>query len=334
MALVTDEGSEFFQMATRYSGTGKGNIGIYLDGWDGKRHASDRVGRESIVVERATLSVCLFGQPIVLDELAADPQMAGRGLLARFLWSLPSTMVGFRPIDGEPVSEMLVEAWDGLVLRLAREAEAAQGMPIVLPLSPAARDLWDAWREQHEPRLRSDNGDLSGVVEWGSKLPGQSLRIAGNLHALRTGHLEGEIDVETMNAALVVTEYFIDHALVVFALMGADPRLNDASLVLRWLERRELPVFTTRDVVRSKKWRVKRTREALECLADYGWVRLANGEHGVGRPTERWEKNPNSCGQNPTKPRRAAVLSDSVTAKDFVKNVPARDEQFTSTEES
>jgi putative DNA primase/helicase len=316
IAVVTDEGSEFFQMASRYSGTGKANFGIYIDGWDAKRHASDRVGRESIVIKRATLSVCLFGQPIVLVELAADPQMAGRGLLSRFLWSLPSTMVGFRPIDGEPVSDVLVEEWSGLIVRLAREAEAVQGTPIVLPLSPAARVLWDAWREQHEPRLRSDSGDLSSIAEWGSKLPGQALRLAGNLHALRTGHMAGEIDDATMSAALTVADYFTDHALKVFAKMKADPGFNDAALVLRWLQERGIYEFSKRDIYKSKEWDATRTTRALELLADYGWVRPSERVPVRGRPKQQWERNPNEPGQNWTKLGKDLVLAAFVVADD------------------
>jgi hypothetical protein len=291
-------------------------LGIYVDGWDGKRHASDRVGRESIVIERATLSVCLFGQPIVLVELARDPQMAGRGLLSRFLWSLPSTMVGFRPIDGEPVSDFLVEEWSGLIVRLAREAEAVQGTPIVLPLSPAARALWDAWREQHEPRLRNNSGDLSSIAEWGSKLPGQALRPAGNLHALRTGHIAGEIDDATMSAALTVADYFTDHALKVFAKMKADPGLDDAALVLGWLEERGIYEFTKRDIYKSKEWDAMRTTRALELLADYGWVRPSERHPVRGRPKQQWERNPNEPGQNWTKLGQDLVLAGFVQADD------------------
>ncbi|HUY07493.1 MAG TPA: YfjI family protein [Acidimicrobiales bacterium] len=311
LAVVTDEGSEFYEMAARYSGNGKGNLGVYVDGWDGKRHVSDRAGRDPIVVERATLTVCLFGQPIVLNDVGSDPQMSGRGLLARFLWSLPASRVGYRPIHREPVSEALTASWSALVTDLAAQAEEIVE-PIVLRLSPAAKHLWDEWREHHEPRLRRDVGDLASIVEWGSKLPGQSLRLAGNLHALHTGHLGGVISEETMASALKLAVYFTDHALVAFARMGADKRLEDANLVLRWVEGREFREFTTRDVCRSKDWEVDRVRVALDVLADYNLVRLLPHEQGNGRPAERWERNPQTTRQNPTKVTEEEVLSGFV----------------------
>jgi hypothetical protein len=152
--------------------------------------------------------------------------------------------------------------------------------------------LWDAWREEHEPRLRRELGDLSTIVEWAAKLPGQTLRLAGNLHALRTGRLGGTIDAETMKAALELADYFADHALVVFAKMRADPRLDDASHVLDWLKARRPSEVTTRDVARSKGWEAERARNALKLLADYGWVRPSQASGGLGRPSERWATHP------------------------------------------
>jgi hypothetical protein len=291
LGFVTDEASEFFQLAARYSATGKGNLGIYVDGFDGKRHVSDRVGREPLVIEHVTLTVCLLGQPIVLEDLGRDRQANGRGLLARFLWSLPGSKVGWRPIHRQSVPEQVLEAWEKLIIDLASQAEAAIE-PIVLRLSAQAKHLWDAWREELEPRLRRELGDLSTIVEWAAKLPGQTLRLAGNLHALRTGRLGGTIDAETMKAALELADYFADHALVVFAKMRADPRLDDASHVLDWLKARRPSVVTTRAVTRSKSWDAERARKAFELLADYGWVRPSQASGGLGRPSERWATHP------------------------------------------
>ena len=291
--FVTDEASEFFQLAERYSATEKGNLGIYVDGFDGKRHLSDRVGREPLVIEHVTLTVCLLGQPIVLGDLGSDRQASGRGLLARFLWSLPGSKVGWRPIHRESVPEQSLNAWEKLIVDLAGQAEATVE-PIVLRMSAPAKRMWDACVRSTNP-VSDEIGDLSAIVEWAAKLPGQTLRLAGNLHALRTGRLDGTIDLETMEAALKLADYFSDHALVVFAKMGADPRLDDASHVLGWLRARRPSEVTTRDVTRSKDWAAERARNAFELLADYGWVRR-EPSGGPGRPSERWATHPDlSC---------------------------------------
>ena len=201
--------------------------------------------------------------------------------------------------------------WELLVLQLAYEAQETKE-PISLGLAPDAAALWNSWRKELEPRLRPDEGDLARVAEWASKLPGQVLRLAGNLHALRTGHLGGSIDESTMQGALTLATYFIDHVQVAFAKMSADPRLDDAALVLRWLKGHSAPKFTTRELARSKEWPAKRVRTALELLVEHGWVRPIERERSVGRPSEQWERNPQVSGQNLTEVDQDVISSGFV----------------------
>ena len=289
LGVITDEGVEFFELAARYSRSGKGNFGIYLCGHDGTSYLSDRSGRESIWIPSVTLSVVLFAQPIVLGDLGADRQARGRGLLARFLWSMPRTLVGHRPVEREPVDGVLLERWEERISSLAAQAFDVEVEPAVLRLDLGARQRFDEWRRTHEPRLAAGSGDLAGLADWGSKLPGQVLRLAGNLHALRTGTIAGTISADTMTAALAFAAYFVDHTRVVFAVMGADAKTEDASTVLRWLQDRDDGEVTTRALYRSKKWEPERARAALSFLEDYGWVRrLVESSEEGGRPSERW----------------------------------------------
>jgi len=292
VGVVTDEGVEFFELAARYSGTGKGNLGVYLSGHDGGRYISDRAGRDPIVIDAATLTVALFAQPVVLADLGKDRQARGRGLLARFLWSMPGTMVGNRPIYREAVSVELLESWEQRIVALAAEAFENRDEPVTLYVDLPARRMFDEWRQAHEPRLAAGLGDLSSIVDWGSKLPGQVLRLAGNLHALRTGTIRGTISAETMTAALALAGYFTDHARVVFGVMGADPVVEDAGAVLRWLRDHKAAETTTRDIYTSKDWDVDRARTALSVLEEYGWVKLAERPPGPGRFAERWTVHP------------------------------------------
>jgi len=298
LAVLTDEGADFFELAGRYSATGKGNLGVYLKGWDGKRYVSDRAGRDPLVIEMTTLTVSLMAQPVVLSDLAKDRQARGRGLLARFLWSMPSTEVGKRPMQRPPVPAHLSTAWDSLVGSLADQAEGVTGAPLVLRLEADAKGIYDGWCSEHEPRLLANRGDLAGVVDWASKLPGNVLRLAGVLHAMHTKSLTGQIGTKTMSAALDLAAYFVDHACVVFGRMGVDEVTEDASLVLRWLAGRARSEVSTTDVARSKAWPADRTRAALTRLADYGWVRPVVPKPGPGRPSERWETYPRLPSEN------------------------------------
>lgn len=303
LGLVTSEGAEFFEMSSRYQASGRSNLGIYLHGFDGDRHVSDRAGRDPIVIERTTLTVCLFTQTPVLGSLGKDREAANRGLYGRFLWSLPQSRVGWRSVESCPVPPDVDRAWTDHMTSLANEAYRTELPP--LRLDSDATKMFLDWRASHEVRLRPGSGDLSGMVEWASKLPGQVLRLAGNLHALRIGTLYGVVIDETMAAALELTDYFIDHARNAFGLMGADDAARDAAAVLRWLQDRRDDAVSLRDVYTSKDWDPDRTRAAMTVLDRYGWVRAAPREPRSGRPSEKFSIHPKvryRTAQNPLDP--------------------------------
>jgi len=315
--VVSDEGGEFFELASRYAAGGRANLGIYLVGWDGQRFVSDRAGRDPIAIARTTLSVCLLAQPVVLRDLRKDRQAAGRGLLARFLFSVPPSLVGYRPTQRPPIPPALVDAMRTRLVTLAREAEET-GEPAVLRLEDAAAQRFLAWREAHEPRLRAGSGDLAGIVEWASKLPGQVGRLAGNLHALRTGTIHGVITDDTMDAALTLAAYFVDHARLAFATLGVDEATADADRVLDWLREREVDQVSTRDIYSSMDWNHDRVHAALVVLARHGWVREIKRVRRSGRPSERWELHPElrrkteqNCPERPVVRRSAPSIDDS-----------------------
>jgi hypothetical protein len=95
IALLSPEGDVFDQMAGRYNQAGP-NLGVYLKGHAGDLLKVDRRGRPPEYVERPCLTIGLAVQPEVLRGLAGRPGFGGRGLLARFLYSLPESLVGRR----------------------------------------------------------------------------------------------------------------------------------------------------------------------------------------------------------------------------------------------
>jgi len=293
LAVIRDEGSEFFELAARYT-TGPANLGVYLEGKDGGRYILDRVGREAIVVERVTLTVSLMAQHVLLESLAKDRQGQGRGLFARFLWVLPGSIVGSRETDRPVVPQQLQDAYTERLRHLGREADAV-GEPIELGIEPEALRILKEWEKQHEPRLRKNAGDLGGegVVEWANKLPGEVLRIAGNLHAIQTGTIRGTITAATMRDALALADYFSAHALAVFGQMRADAAERDAHAVLGLITQRRDTMVTVRDLSKSKHWEPDRVRAALTLLDRYGWLRKDEAPPmRRGRPSERYFVNP------------------------------------------
>ena len=77
------------QMAGRYNQAAGSNLGVYLKSHAGDLLKVDRRGGPPEYVERPCLTIGLTVQPEVLQGLADRPGFRGRGLLARFLYSLP-----------------------------------------------------------------------------------------------------------------------------------------------------------------------------------------------------------------------------------------------------
>jgi hypothetical protein len=300
IAVLTDEGVDFFEMASRYSGNGQANHGIYLAGYDGLPWRSDRAGRDPIDLARVTITVMVMIQPGTLKHLAKDRMADARGLYARFLWSKPESMVGHRPTHRAPVPEWLSDRWLDLLTSLAGIGK----LPITLTLDARAKHLFDDWRTEHETKLRPE-GNLASIPEAANKMPGQVLRLAAGCHAARTKLSTTVVTEPTMVAAIGLGDYYIKHDLAVYSDMRSGGATEDARAVLRWLQMKQERRITTRDLATSKDWEAERTRDALAMLEQYGWVRRAEPEQRPGRPSERWDVHPKSVGvpaQNGSEP--------------------------------
>ena len=119
IALLSPEGDVFDQMAGRYNQTAGPNLGVYLKGHAGDLLKVDRRGRPSEYVERPCLTIGLTVQPEILQGLASRPGFRGRGLLARFLYSLPENLVGHRQAGAPPVLTAVADRYSLEVQALA-----------------------------------------------------------------------------------------------------------------------------------------------------------------------------------------------------------------------
>jgi hypothetical protein len=222
-------------------------------------------------------------------------------LIGRFLYAIPPSTIGYRQIEPPPLSDLARHRYARCVRSLAElaPAEDADGnlTEHVIKLdAQAGRTLteFQAWLEE---QLR-DGGELAGLHDWGGKLAGATVRIAGILHAVAVSGepWDSPITKPTMESALTLARYLIPHAHAALAMMGEDPAVEDARHVLRWLSRLDGARFTTREALRSVRGTLKsadRVRKALELLAEHDYVRPLDAEQrGPGRRSEAWERTP------------------------------------------
>lgn len=285
LALVSTEGGLFGLIAGRYSD--KANLDVYLQAWSGDTIRVDRVGRADTVVRNPALTVGLTVQPSVIEGLAETPEFAGRGLLARFMYSLPPDNVGWRDMGrAASIEPVIAKRYETEMVSLADYMRSAPTETVVM-MQPAALILFNAWRQEIEERRRP-NGDLRPMAEWTTKMESTVARLAG-LIALAEG---GELDAQVMRRAIRVGRYWEAHARRAHAMWGADPVVVRAGRVIDWVISNGTDRLTLRDIYRhvSRGMTPQDALEVAELLVDNGWARVEDrrpleiGKRGVPSP--------------------------------------------------
>ena len=303
LASFSSEGNVFDLMAGQYTSKCNGpSFDVYLKGHAGDPLNGDRVGRDSVRVERPALTCGYTIQPAVIQGLAKQPAFRGRGLLARFLFAAPRSWIGQRAIGSPPVPAAVREGYRNAVRNLAESlanSGSASG-PLMLRLDAQAADVLTAWEGEIEQSL-GDGGPLELLRDWGAKLAGATLRLAGILHCVERGRSE-RISRPTLESAVAIARYLIPHADAVLGMMAArvDPAEDDARYLLRWIERHGRREFTKSEAQHHGKRRFPRAEDidpALGELTRRGFIRPKPTQAtGPGRPpSPAYETNPACC---------------------------------------
>jgi replicative DNA helicase len=303
LGIISAEGGLFDTIAGRYS-NGVPNLDAFLKGHAGDPIRVDRRNGTAVHIDTPALTIGLAIQPEVLQGMSSKPGFAGRGLIPRFWFSLPVSLIGSREPTGPSIPPQVRAAYAERLRRLLC-LEVPAGKKARLLLSTPAVERWRAFYGHTERAMRPD-GQLASIREWASKLPGAVARIAALLHCAETGGSVGAVSVPTMDAAIEIGRYLSAHALAAHDAMGADPAVEDARKFVAWLERRRLATFTVREAYQSLKGgRIRKVHDlepALRAAESHGYVRLANAtdQRKGGRPTSpRYETNPEVLRSDP-----------------------------------
>ncbi|MFF7192648.1 YfjI family protein [Streptomyces sp. NPDC008079] len=285
MAVIHSEGTLIKQMGGLYN-SGASDTGFALDAYDGKAMPVDRIGRDSIQMDSAYLSIGLLVQPIILEQLGRkkDDEMLHNGFVQRFLYGFPSSRLGYQNPRGSVAipGELIERLRDRL--RALVHGLWSSSMVNVISFTDEASEAMYVFQEQMQDRLRR-GGDLHQMASWASKLPGKLARIAA-LITLYEDPAAKYVTAERLADALAMAPYFITHARLCLDLMGAnrDAKLMPARDVLDWLCRRKedkrQESFTVRDAQRGvdgNAWgpdgvTSEAVQDAIHVLADRGWV--------------------------------------------------------------
>ena len=322
VALMSTEGGVFQMIGGRYSKSS--NFDVYLKGHSGDELRTDRVGRESVFAERPAITVALMVQPEVIRGLGKTQEFRGQGLLARFLYVLPQSLVGRRNPNPPPVPPETAQDYRRLVLEICGLVQpgirSATLQPQYLHFADDAAVTFRQFQVELEPRL-GPMGDLAGIRDWGNKLAGTVARLAGILHLAEQANLQRHSPAEelaarvqhhvrlpqfapwsvpisntTMTAAISIGRYLIGHAEAAFALMGMPTApspiaLDNAFYAVNWLIRHNTRTFTRRDLKQANRNRFANEVDVdsvlAELVANNIVRRIVHGAGGKGgRPSD------------------------------------------------
>lgn len=173
--------------------------------------------------------------------------------------------VGRRAINPPSVPEPVRAAYHRhltALLKFPAEADHhGHPAPHVIELTPAAQDALVRFETELEDRL-GEFGDLGPISDWAGKLVGAVVRVAGLLHmaehADNTAPWCVPVSVETMEGSIEIGQYLTAHAQAAFNLMGADPIVEDARYILRWVASTSTMVFSKRELHQANRGRCPR----------------------------------------------------------------------------
>ena len=206
----------------------------------------ERLTRGSVIVEKPHLSILVTVQPSVLQKVTANEELMSRGLCARFLYVICDSAVGRRLADPPEIAARAEQQYREGILRLLEGTGSGE-----LTLSPEADALRLWWMDRIEPRL-AGRWDYDAMRAWGGKLAGQTLRIAGLLHAAEHAEPGAEpVSAETMRRAIRIADCLASHAEAAFRRDG---------------DREDNLQYTLR---RLQQTRPRTVRQALRCLTRF-----------------------------------------------------------------
>ena len=248
MAVADAEGGLIFEIiAGRYTKNGGPNIEIFLKGHAGDAVRVDRSGRPADFTRSAALTCILTAQPAILRNLAAKDQLRDRGLLARFLFTMPSGLIGSRAYANKPMNAPLVEQYAVHLSALLAIPPLDLNDPEThrrINLDGDSLKIWSTYYDQIE-RAQAPDGELSHMTDFASKLPGGVARIAGILHLMKHGpQAPQNIEPDTVAGAWALGMFFLEHTKAAFAEMGAGGDMGLARRVYGWISRNRPERFT------------------------------------------------------------------------------------------
>lgn len=254
MSIFSDEGGIIDTMAGLYNG-GRSNIDILLKGWEGGYISLRR--KDTDLTMHPTLTINLTVQPVIIQNLGDQKAYSGKGLLERFLYCIPKSLLGYRTHDKSEVPQYIKNLYNRKIQSLLNISDV--DVPRILVLDKEAYKEWYDFQMTTEYELR-EGGLLANCQGWGGKICGYALRISALFHVVSYGEERKFIDKNTIQKALELCTLLKSHAVAAFGFMNIDLDRRDAMEILKWILDNNLNSFTKAQL--TKRMQNRKNMEA------------------------------------------------------------------------
>ena len=173
--IFSDEADFLKILAGLYNSGKAGNLQLPLQAYDGSSFFRQR-GGGTVFLKRPLLSVCLYAQPALYEEIRSNSDLQGRGMIGRLLFCVPE-----------------------------------ETMPKI-PWTPEAAKRMLDYLQQLENSMQSGM-PMESAKDYASKAGGVANRIAGILHMLWTRDAAKPVTLDTAEKAIQLHTYFFAQKL-------------------------------------------------------------------------------------------------------------------------
>lgn len=252
--------------------------------WDGSR--VDRIrsldGISSLYNRRLAMHLMLQGK--VGAAFINHDIMTDQGLISRVLPSWPESTIGTRTYNRKNVLEAdamksyhkNIATFLNVPLPFRQNEDGTTTLELAPPamsMTSKAHDRWIKFYNAIEKESGS-KGVLASVAGFANKAANHCSRIAGTLQLYRKPDA-GEIGLEALDNAIVITEYYLNETLRISGLAEPKNDLVDAQNILDWIHHKGLEVVTLPDVYERSTSKVRsasRARHIMQILVTHHQV--------------------------------------------------------------
>ncbi len=297
LLMLRDEIAGWLGNMNRFSGGGERQM--WLEAYNGDAGKIDRVKlNSSIHIDHFSVSILGGIQPDRLNTILRDDP--DDGLTARFLFAFPDPIPPKRAAIYVPEFDPIASMRMLYSLRLALVDDAL--VPQELPLSEAAADRFEQWRQDHHDDTKLAQGMAIG--SWG-KMPGQLLRLALVLELLNWTSCPAYPEPSTVSlgsvsgAIQLIETFFKPMAKRVLGSAGGSNKMYAAKLLAAYIVEHRPTVLDTRPVMNRKDCptflrKPENMDPACAELVDAGWLRPVTARAGgtKGKLPKAFEVSP------------------------------------------